>query len=65
MAKYIVMFEGINQIEFSKQFKSNEDCFRYLADHKWGKGFVCKRCANTTWYKRENILSPQMQEMSL
>ncbi len=45
------MFEGINQIEFSKQFKSNEDCFRYLADHKWGKGFVCKRCANTTWYK--------------
>lgn len=51
MTKYFDMFEGINQIKFSEQFNSNEDCFLYLVEQKWGKGFVCKRCANTTWYK--------------
>ena len=31
------MFKGINAIEFSKRFKSNEDCYLYLVEIKWGK----------------------------
>lgn len=38
------MFRGINAIQFNKRFSSNEDCFRYLIEWKWGKGFTCSRC---------------------
>jgi hypothetical protein len=38
------MFSGINAIEFNRQFKTNEDCLTYLAEYKWGQGFVCSRC---------------------
>ena len=38
------MFKGINAIEFSKRFCSNESCYQYLIDWKWGKGFSCSRC---------------------
>lgn len=47
----LVMFEGINQIEFSKQFHSNDACYEYLVKHKWRKGFACIRCRGTAWYK--------------
>ena len=45
------MFEGINAIEFNKQFKCNEDCYRYLIGLKWGKGFQCARCGCPESYK--------------
>lgn len=45
------MFEGINQIEFSKHFHSNDACYDYLVKHKWGKGFCCIKCSGTSWYK--------------
>ena len=38
------MFKGINAIEFNKRFSSNESCYQYLIEWKWGKGFVCSRC---------------------
>ncbi len=38
------MFKGINAIEFNKRFSSNEACYKYLIDWKWGKGFMCSRC---------------------
>lgn len=41
------MFKSINAIEFNKQFASNEACYQYLIDLKWGKGFVCSRCGFT------------------
>ena len=45
------MFVGINAIEFSKRFNSNEACYRYLIDWKWGKGFSCSRCGSKENYK--------------
>lgn len=33
--KLLVMFKGINAIEFNKRFKSNEDCFEYLMQLLW------------------------------
>jgi transposase-like protein len=38
------MFKGINAIEFSKRFQTNEDCYHYLLNIKWGKGYQCSRC---------------------
>ena len=52
------MFKGINAIEFSKRFQNNDDCFEYLVQHKWPKGFVCSRCGcsqsvkGRTWHHR-------------
>lgn len=38
------MFKDINAIKFNKQFSSNEACYQYLIDWKWGRGFNCSRC---------------------
>ena len=59
VAKYISMFNGINAIEFAKKFKSNEDCYCYLIELKWGKGYKCKKCgcqdsmAGNSWLDRK------------
>lgn len=45
------MFKGINAIEFNKRFKSNEDCYLYLIEKKWGKGYRCSRCGCEELYK--------------
>jgi hypothetical protein len=45
------MFQGINQLEFSKRFYSNDACYQYLIEQKWGNGFVCIRCGNASYYK--------------
>jgi transposase-like protein len=51
-------FKSTNYFEFSEKFASNDDCYRYLSDLKWGKGFSCKRCQCTEsvrskkWYYR-------------
>lgn len=41
------MFKGINAIEFNKRFSSNDACYNYLINWKWGKGFHCSRCGCT------------------
>ncbi len=45
------MFQGINSIEFNRQFKNNEDCYLYLIEKKWGNGFRCSRCGCEECYK--------------
>jgi len=49
--KYLVMFKGINAIEFTKRFQNNEDCYNYLIDIKWRKGYQCSRCGCQQSYK--------------
>lgn len=53
------MFKGINVIDFTKRFDSNEACYEYLIEWKWGKGFSCSRCGcqqsnkgRTYYYRR-------------
>lgn len=41
------MFQGINAIDFNKRFTSNEDCYLYLIEWKWGTGYQCSRCGCT------------------
>ncbi len=38
------LFRGQNLIEFSKRFKTDEDCKEYLAKNKWEKGYECLKC---------------------
>jgi hypothetical protein len=45
------MFKGINAIEFSRRFQNNEDCYQYLLNIKWGKGYQCSRCGFKESYK--------------
>lgn len=55
------MFKGINAIDFNKCFNSNESCYQYLINWKWGNGFHCSRCGGThsikgrTYYYRRCI----------
>lgn len=41
------MFEGITSKDFRDHFKTEEDCYLYLMEHKWGKGYTCPRCSHT------------------
>jgi transposase-like protein/ribosomal protein L37E len=45
------MFQGINSIEFNRQFKNNEDCYLYLIERKWGSGYQCSRCGGKESYR--------------
>ncbi|HEY8660850.1 MAG TPA: IS1595 family transposase [Hanamia sp.] len=45
------MFKGINVIEFSKRFQTNENCYDYLINIKWGKDYQCSRCGCKESYK--------------
>ena len=45
------MFQGINSIEFNRQFKNNEDCYLYLIEKKWGSGYQCSRCGGKESYR--------------
>lgn len=45
------MFKGINAITFSKRFSNDEDCYKYLLEIKWGKGFQCSRCGCLESYR--------------
>lgn len=45
------MFKGINAIEFAKRFQTNQDCYHYLLDIKWNRGYACSRCGFADFYK--------------
>ena len=42
----------MNSIKFHNRFRSDDDCYQYLAAIKWPDDqFVCKRCGNTSYCK--------------
>jgi hypothetical protein len=40
------LFYGIDAISFGKRFTCNDDCYQYLYDIKWSKGYKCIRCGS-------------------
>ena len=38
--------EGLSPEQLEEMFHSDEKCFEFLANLKWEKGFVCKKCGN-------------------
>ncbi|MEJ7680298.1 MAG: IS1595 family transposase [Segetibacter sp.] len=40
------MFTGISILDFRRQFKTEDDCLKYLVDIKWGNGYKCVKCGH-------------------
>jgi hypothetical protein len=40
-------FKSLSLFEFQERFSNAADCLKYLADEKWGNGFVCRKCGHT------------------
>lgn len=49
------IFKGQNLLEFSEQFKTDEDCKSYLSKIKWGDGFTCRKCSHTSSQIRKDF----------
>ena len=47
-------FSGLNSIKFNRFFKTDDDCFKYIANIKWEQGYKCKRCSNEKYIKGSN-----------
>lgn len=55
-------FTGENIIEFTERFKDDKSCLEYLAEIKWGKGYICPKCGNTKSSVRKEDLSKQCHQ---
>jgi len=42
-------YNGLNSIKFNQQFKTDEDCYSYIAAIKWENGYECKKCSNSKY----------------
>ena len=53
------MFRHSNFVEFTQSFGTDEQCFAYLCEVKWKKGYQCRKCKHEkfvkgrTWYYRK------------
>ncbi|HEY8661692.1 MAG TPA: transposase, partial [Hanamia sp.] len=45
------MFKGLNIIEFSERFATDDDCRKYLSEIKWKNGYQCGKCGHTRYYE--------------
>lgn len=50
----IGLFKGLDLINFSDRFKTENDCLNYLIELKWNDGFICSKCSNNTFWKSSN-----------
>lgn len=47
LVKARVMQEDVDFDEFRKIFPAEDSCYRYLAELKWEKGYICRKCGHT------------------
>ena len=40
------IFTGVNSIKFNERFKTEVDCYFYIASIKWENGYNCRKCGN-------------------
>jgi ligand-binding sensor domain-containing protein len=53
LAEARVMQKLIDYNEFKEIFKNEEDCYNFLVNLKWGKGFTCKKCKSVEYSSKE------------
>lgn len=51
------IFAGVNSIKFNQRFKTDEDCYSYIAAIKWEEGYECKKCRNSKFMPGKKIFS--------
>jgi acetyl-CoA carboxylase beta subunit len=44
------MFQGLNILEFTEKFSTDDKCSEYLAGQKWKKGYQCGNCSHVRYY---------------
>jgi ISXO2-like transposase domain/Transposase zinc-ribbon domain len=60
-----IKFVGVNSIKFNRQFKSDFDCYEYLASIKWpDEIFECKRCKYTKYCLGKKMFSRRCSKCS-
>lgn len=52
-------FEGVNFLNFVDKFNSNETCQTFIAQKKWEKGFVCRKCGHKHFIPIKNNFSKE------
>jgi hypothetical protein len=50
-------FKGENILEFTDHFPDDRTCLQYLSDHKWAKGYTCKKCGHSKFTIRKKNLA--------
>lgn len=48
------IFKEQNLIEFAEQFKTDQDCKKYLSEIKWSEGYTCRKCGHTRCQVRKD-----------
>jgi len=41
--------DKISELEFNQVFNTEEKCLEFLANKKWKKGFICRKCGNSNF----------------
>ena len=49
------MFKGINIIEFSERFTTDDECRKYLSAIKWENGYQCGKCSHNGYYEIKKV----------
>ncbi len=50
-------FKKIGVLEFNNLFSTEDKCLEYLANEKWKKGFICRKCGNGNFCKGKKPFS--------
>ena len=54
-----MLFKGINIIEFSERFATDDGCRQYLSAIKWENGYHCGKCGHAHYYEIRKVGSRQ------
>lgn len=49
------MFTGLNILEFTEKFSTDDKCREYLAEIKWENGYQCSTCGHGHYHKGKDI----------
>lgn len=45
----MIFNEGLSAEQLNALFESDDNCLGFLANLKWEKGFICRKCGNTNY----------------
>ncbi len=49
------MFKGLNVLEFTERFSTDDKCRAYLSELKWEKGYQCSNCGHPHYHNGKEI----------
>ena len=61
----MIFNEGLTTEQLEALFESDENCLEFLANLKWDKGFVCRKCGNTNYVPEKAPHSAPLYQMQI